>query len=309
MLIDIQNSPDPDQIELALVIISILLSYDALYAKFHELKLHREGMQKLVQLRGGLDQLTVSLPYVVHFDRIAATMLNLSPTYFRTTTPELRSYDSSWSMNAGKFAEMLQQNRLPFSQGTLEQCERTRDLIRAYESLSLDHKPGTMNGYTESYMSIEHFCSERDMVDEDFATIHGLIYNDQSIDKCILWASRIVEYPITWSNYCPTYIGLLFEKLHESIQTPELKDQWSEHTDVLTWVLFVMAISLTDFEGRSQVVASLQELIGAKYGTQAWPKYWWEEELASLRRFVWCDNYFEQRYDALRKELEGVSSV
>lgn len=305
MLIIIQNSPDPEQIELALIIISILLSYDALYAKFHELMLHRAGMQNLVQLRGGLDRLTVSLPYVLHFDRIAATILNLPPAFSHPVTPELRPHHPSWPVYGGKFAQMRQQLRSRFSQKILDHCERTSNLIQKCESLSPDQTFSSEDGCTNSYTNIEYFCSERDKVDEDFATIHGLIFDEQSIDKCVLWASRIVEYPATWSNYCPTYTGLLFKKLHECIQAPELGDQWSEHTDVFVWVLFVMVISLTSFEGRPQVLQCLREMISAKYGTQTWPKYWWEEELANLRGFVWCDSYYEHRYDALCKELEG----
>lgn len=307
MLATIQHSPDPEQIELALVIISILLSYDALYAKFPELKLHRDGMQRLVHLRGGLDYLTVSLPYVLHFDRISATMLNASPAFSQQSTPELHSYRLSWPAYGGRFAQIRQQGRSPFSLRTLEHCERTNNLIRLCDSLSRDQTPESENGHSNSYSNIEHFCTERDRVDEEFASIHGLVVDDGSIDKCILWASRIVEYPVTWANYCPTYIGLLFEKLHESIRDPDLESQWAEQTDVLTWILFVMAISLTGFEGRPEVVVSLQELIGSKYGTRDWPRDWWEEELVNLRGFVWCDNYFGQRYEALCRELEESS--
>ena len=254
----IQEHPDPRQIEVALLTLCNLLSYDAIYARNQSLHVHWAGLRHLVELRGGIHSLAVSLPYVLHVDRQVANIVNKPPTYIRPTAPGVQIPMPSWSKYGSGFAELLSRNTqrsCSFQPRVLEYCIATCGLLELHEAL--ESPPEARDTYLRSHISSQFLYYSRDWVDEQFAILHADLFNNDSRDKCILWASRVVEYPVTWRNNVPTFSTYLCAQLSETLSRQDILAVWSDNLDVLIWILFALAVAAQPFQGRNWVVMCL----------------------------------------------------
>ncbi|EXJ94975.1 hypothetical protein A1O1_00093 [Capronia coronata CBS 617.96] len=295
--------PNPMHIELALLVLCILLSYNVTRGKYSELNMNWTAMRHLVNLRGGVHNLTMALAYVVHVDRLCATMLGARPTYV-SPSPRLHQLNrpSSITYSSGFVRLETFQSHLVGSP-VLEHCLSTCELLSLHQAFheapSSEHRAGP-----PLPSSPEYLYYLRDRVDEDFAILYSEMLHQNTPAKCILLATRIAEYPVTWANYVPSITMDLCTELCAMLRNEDLFECWSGALDVLSWILFVLLTSPWPFEGRDWALSCLQGIIGAKYGAAQWPSNWWEDELASVKAFAWSDAKYSVKFAQVCKELE-----
>ncbi|EXJ89055.1 hypothetical protein A1O3_02119 [Capronia epimyces CBS 606.96] len=299
-----QGPPNPLHIEVALLVLCVLLSYNVTRGRISELNMNWTAMRHLVNIRGGVHNLTVALAYVVHVDRVCATMLGTHPTYV-SPSPRLHPFNRPpWATYSPGFV------RLEASQGhlatgpVLEHCLNTCELLSLYDAV---HRAPSSEDHASvpSPPSPEYLYYLRDRVDEQFAILYAEMLNQNTPSKCILMATRIVEYPVTWANYVPSLTMDLCAELCALLRSQDLFDFWSGALDVLSWIFFVLATSPWPFAGREWAVTCLQGIIGAKYGAAQWPKDWWKEELANVKNFAWFETKQSSSFRQACNELEA----
>lgn len=266
--------------------------------------MHWAGLRNLVTLRGGLHSVTVSLAYVVHVDRMCAVMLNKMPTYIGPSVRILQLPRPSWSRYGSRLLQMQHERGCPFSFGVLELCSTMSSLLELWELSHGTPIPKARNSFLGSYTSLEYLYYTRDRIDEQFAVIHANLYDQNSMDKCILCAARIVEYSVTWSNYIPPQTTHVCEELCHALQTQDLANQWAGSFDVLAWTLFSLSTAPSNFKGRPWVISHLKSMIGSRYATDVWPTDWQTAELDNLKSFVWCSSACARRFDEVCSELD-----
>ncbi|KAI1611684.1 hypothetical protein EDD36DRAFT_296296 [Exophiala viscosa] len=305
-----QSRPDPLHIELALLVLCILLSYNVTRGRISELRMNWAALQHLVSLRGGVHYLTVSLAYVVHVDRLCATTSGVLPTYM-SSGGRLRLFNRPpWSKYSPGFSKLETSPTLAVDIPVREQCLSTCELLALYDAF---HSPKGKNRHTvlSPPPSPEYLYYLRDQVDEQFAILYASTLRQDTPSRCILLATRIVEYPVTWANYVPTMTMDLCGELRGMLRRQDLFECWSDSLDVLSWILFVMLASPWPFEGRAWAVVHLRGIIGARYGAAAWPEEWRAEELGNLTAYAWNERHYSSRLEQVFTELEmgGLASA
>jgi len=300
-LVATHSDPQPAQIELTLLILCMLLSYDSIHGRFRSIQMNWAGLRQLVRLRGGIHYLTVALPYVVHVDRACATMAGLPPTYVGPVLRIQQLPPPPWSKYGSGFAKAKQCVPQIFTFRVLDHCLDTCGLLELYEASATGSKSQSRQVHILS--NHEYLYYRRDRVDEEFAVLHSELFQQDTPDRCILLATRIVEYPVTWANYVPTLTIHLCTELCKALQRQDILHDWSAHLDVFIWILFAMAVSPWPFDGRDWVVAHLGEMLDAKYGPEPRLDTWKLDEIENLKSFLWSDHY-AKRCNELFRELE-----
>lgn len=302
-----KGPPDPAHIEIALLVLCILLAYNATYGRSSELGMNLNAMHQLVALRGGVHNLTVSLAYVVHVDRLCSTMLGTSPTYVSSNSQVQQFCRPPWLRYGAGFTRLQRGQSSLLSGQVVEYALDTCELLSLYEAMHSLPVRVQRPALQRPTASPEYLYYRRDQADETFATLYAQMLDDNSVSKCVLLAARIVEYPVTWSNYAPKLTLHLCAQLCAIIRAQNLFETWRDLLDVLRWVLFALVTTPRPFDGRSWALACLQRITSAKLGAGKWPDHWWEDELTNLEDFVWSDGYYAPKLGQVWKELESGS--
>jgi hypothetical protein len=304
------QAPQPMQIEIALLILCILLSYNVTRGRASELRMNWNALKHLVHVRGGVHYLTVALAYVVHVDRLCATMFGVRPTYVSSPGRLHPFTRPPWSTYSPGFSGLEQWNSPLIAGPVLEQCLNTCELLALHEAF-YPASGGRRAGPTTLKLpaSPEYLYYLRDKVDEQFALLYAELLHQLTPSRCVLLATRIVEYPVTWANYVPTLTVDLCTVLCAILRRQDLFEVWSGSLDVLSWVLFVMLASPWPFDGRDWALSYLRGIVGAKYGADRWPENWRADELGNLTSFAWPEAYYAQKLEHVFRELETGTLV
>ena len=158
---------------------------------------------------------------------------------------------------------------------------------------------------------IEYFYYSRDRLDGQFPTLHAELHQQTTKEYCILLAARLAEYPITWTNYMPTLTMLLADQLRQVLEQDDILSTWSDHLDILSWILFVATVAPITREKRSWLMNALDRVIAVKYGYRGKIKSkldaeWRDIEWNNARTFVWSDTHMRSGFDKVCVELEAV---
>jgi hypothetical protein len=169
-------------------------------------------MQDLVKYGGGIDKVNLSRAYVLHADRVMATLNNKTPTYHLPADGSIHLahqpkhlYGSAF-VSSPSFVEVGM-----LTQRSLDYCWDVVRLVELFESTGMCFDPRKAIRQSKLY-NIEYFYYSRDRLEAQFALLNSELHNHQSQEYCIVLAARIAEYPITWANYIPTLTMLLADR-------------------------------------------------------------------------------------------------
>ena len=302
----------PAHVDILLLVIVILLTYDMIHGRRQSAKVHWNGMQQLVGFRGGIHNIGVSLAYVVHADRVVATFNNEPPAYplpadrsIQLMRPPKCIYGSAF-VSSPSFLEAG-----ILSQRSLDYCFDTARLVELFESTAMSFDPKTTSH--AKINNIEYFYYSRDRLDGQFPIIHAELHGHKNYthEYCMILAARVSEYPITWANYVPTLTMFLAEQLQTVLAEDDMLSSWSAHLNVLSWILLVASIAPTRRETHAWLVDALGRTIARKYGLRGrpedmQPEVWRNIEWNNARTFIWSDTHMREGFDKVCDEVEAM---
>lgn len=300
----------PAHVDILLLVIVILLTYDMIHGRRHLALVHWNGMQQLVSFRGGIQNLGVSLVYVVHADRVTATFYNKPPAYpspadrsIQLTPPPRPIYGSAF-----EFAPSLVEAGV-LTEPTSNYCLDTVRVVELFESTELCFEPAKRA--RSKIRDVDYFYYSRDRLDGQFPILHAELHGQNTKENCILLTARLAEYPITWANYIPTLTTFLGDQLRQVLEQDNILLSWGSHLNILSWILFVSTIAPLAREKRSWLLDALGRTIAAKYGLQGrpedvQPEVWRVAEWENARTFIWSDTNMRDRFDRVCDDLESI---
>jgi Fungal specific transcription factor domain len=300
----------PAHVDILLLVIVVLLTYDMVHGRRHSPTVHWNGMQQLVSFRGGIHNIGVSLAYVVHADRVIATFHNKPPAYplpadrsIQLTRPPKSIYGSAFE----SLPSLIDSGFL--TQRTFDYCLDTVRLLELFESTKMSFDP-EKSAHSRT-RNAEYFYYSRDRLDGQFPILHAELHGQNTKEYCIVLAARLAEYPITWTNYIPTLTILLADQLRQVLELDEIRSTWDGHINILSWILFVATIAPLAQEKRSWLLNELGRTIAAKYGLRGriedvQAEVWRAAEWENARTFIWSDTHMRDRFDKVCDELEAT---
>jgi len=303
----------PAHVDILLLVIVILLTYDMIHGRLQSAAVHWNGMQQLVSFRGGIHNIGVSLAYVVHADRVIATFNNKEPAY---PSPADRSiqllrrpkflYGYAFA-SSGSFIESG-----ILTQRSLDYCRDTVQLVELFESTQMCFDPKKSGN--SRIRDVEYFYYSRDRLDGQFPILNAKLYKHRTQEYCIVLAARLAEYPITWANYVPTLTMLLANQLQGILKQDDMLLVWHKSLDILSWILFVAAIAPVQREIHAWMIDALGRTIVTKHGLagraeDVQPEVWRKVEWDNVRMFIWSDTHMRDKFDKVCDELESTWSI
>lgn len=294
------------EVELALLNVCILLAYDQLYARKNTLILHWHGLQSLVALKGGIYNITVSLPYVIHVDRMCAVFLGKLPAYTSPASMLLQLPQPTWNRYGNQFSVLRRESDRSFSSDVIQYCIMTCNLLDVWE-LKYEMPDGCTDqndAFVASLTSAEYLYCLRDRVDEYFAILNARGLSNTVQERCLLLATRIVEHQVTWNNYYITNNIKHYIEICDLLQGQSILQDWQNHLDMLRWTLFVVTTApMKQFEARSWALATLKKLIMVANKADELEPACRLLELDNVDRFVWDQSHFSQAFNLVWTEL------
>lgn len=300
----------PAHVDILLLVIVILLTYDTIHGRLQSAQVHWNGMQQLVGFRGGIHNIGVSLAYVVHADRMVATFNDKPPAYplpadrsIQLMRPPKCIYGSAF-VSSPSFVEAG-----ILTQRSLDYCLDAVRLVELFESTQMCFDPKKTSH--AKICNIEYFYYSRDRLDGQFPIIKAELHNHKSYEYCMILAARILEYPITWANYVPTMTMLLAEQLRAVLSQDDMLSIWAANLNVLSWILLVATIAPTRRETHTWLIDALGKSIAKKYGLRGTvedmqPEVWRDLEWNNARLFIWSDTHMRDGFDKACDEVESI---
>lgn len=305
-------------IDWLLVLVIALVGFDLAFDRKASLQGHHTAFKHLIELKGGLHAVGHVLPYVVNNDRFIAIFTGSYPAF---TQPAMMPVPNKGDESTGPYgeafdggvaSETLDAEVIDFC---LEQCK----LIYLMESSQISLDPHTI--YTADASVLRYFLYQRDRLHCQGTCLHAHYHENQNLgspidsersdstssssygdeitlsrSRCVLLATIIIEYVVAHANYYTIKGPFLASQIQYVLEHQPLTE-WVEHTDMLLWILFVLAVAVPDWDNHDWVLTYLRHWLRFE-SRGLWPQEGWQEaRLRNLKRFVWAQTRFQSMYD------------
>ena len=170
----------------------------------------------------------------------------------------------------------------------VEYCQDTCRAIELLEGQGIVFDPAKAR--TAESVDTHYFYFVRSRLANEFIHLNAEFSNRFDKARCILLATKIVDYLVLVDNYIITIPIFLAGKIRECLEAQEVAMEWNGIEDVLMWVLWVAAC-VPQLDGKMKeefiFLANQAEIIheGTLSPTD-WDKKIVQYDLA--RRFVWA---------------------
>ncbi|KAK5103394.1 hypothetical protein LTS08_002809 [Lithohypha guttulata] len=295
------NPADLDQlicIVLTMVMLEIMCS-----KKYDNLASHKQIMVYLVQSRGGIHNLGRSVPYVLNTDRIIALYTGQPPLYCPWKDPALSPQRAArHPRSCGYFFE--DKTRAAILDPDISwYCSATCRAIEILEGEDWHFQSGQMRDSSELW----YFYFLRDQIVSNYAHLNARFWHDTSISRCVMLATKIVEYIVLVDNYIVTLPLFFADTLRDVLCAHELEKVWQDSSNILRWILFVLIIYPKQWSGHDWALRLTKQRLDLEYG-KLWPPSWNLLEVLNARQFVWAGSYIRQEFKSATEELRQLKA-
>ena len=291
-----------------LYIIFTLVMYEMAYHKnrrAYALPLHRSAIGQVVAHYGGVQNMGEAIPYVYSLDRILSLFTDEMPRYAPRINRTIRRPCKDPYIY-GAFFE---------SPGSTMIHQSVREYgFDTCRAIDLVERTGWIFGYTkassDSMVDIHYLYFLKDCVINQYAYLNAEMAGNRDISRCILVATKMVEYVVLQDTYFVTVPMHLADKLHNMISgTTDTTIIWTGLTDVLIWILFVLTCVPVPWEKRQWALMLLKLQLDSRHTSHLWPFEWRETELGNLRQFAWSETRLNDSFRNTCNELADLSNT
>ena len=184
-------------------------------------------------------------------------------------------------------------------------CDESR-IFELFDAAKISFDPRTANTPTAS-ADVLYFYFSRERLAIHFTHLNHKYSHQLGISRCVLLATKILDYTILLDNYLDPIPKFLASKLRETLDKMEVKSPsaWTGHEDILTWILFILVITPDMLRDGKWALSRLGKLLAIKHdGFSLAASEWRGEELQNVKRFVWCSSRLDEAFWEICKTLE-----
>jgi hypothetical protein len=210
------------------------------YRKQDVLETHRLALQHLVEARGGVHNLLEISGLVLQADRRLAVMVESAPAF---DPPASQSEDNLPQVITHRYGSAFSSNTpaQTFDSDVLSFCMDAVTLITWFEDNDISYDSDQPSGEQANKLPLFHYM--RDRVSFRFAHAYAKHAKQPTLDRYVLTATKLVEYPLIYGNCLSHLTEHLASKLtawlREDLDSdPPLK--WQDSPDMLMWILWVL---------------------------------------------------------------------
>lgn len=301
-LMNIQKSTISD----VLLAICAMVAFESSTPNLQSLSSHRAALKALAEIQGGINHVGRIRAYLVQADHVLAIFMHTSPLFERTPSlhpepPQTRSGKYGTAFYGTNVADELDQIVLDF-------CIDTCCLIEPFQQIHGEPHDASLNTAKRRY----EFYFSKSRLGGRFPSLHEQYKTELSISRCVLLATKIMEYPVL-NNHLPTpTIPFLSTELRGILEAQDLTAVWGHRqcqSDMLMWIYFVLAVSPAIWTGHDWVVAAIYHQLRSRYSGTDWDDGWKDVEWHNVKRFVWSEVNLSSGFDKVCTELDARRAV
>ncbi|KAK5085722.1 hypothetical protein LTR05_005010 [Lithohypha guttulata] len=244
-----------------------------------------------------------SVPYVLNTDRIIALYTGQPPLYCPWKDPALSPQRAArHPRSCGYFFE--DKTRAAILDPDISwYCSATCRAIEILEGEDWHFQSGQMRDSSELW----YFYFLRDQIVSNYAHLNARFWHDTSISRCVMLATKIVEYIVLVDNYIVTLPLFFADTLRDVLCAHELEKVWQDSSNILRWILFVLIIYPKQWSGHDWALRLAKQRLDLEYG-KLWPPSWNLLEVLNARQFVWAGSYVRQEFKSATEELRQLKA-
>jgi hypothetical protein len=294
------------EIDNLLMIICTLAVFELVHNNVSNLDLHRQGMIQLVNKAGGVHNLGRSLPIVLNLDRIVAIYSGELPAFAQMIDRGI-SRPIKYPEVYGSFFKIY--GRASLDQDICDFCCDVSRALELFEGAQISFDPATAKKIPNN--DVFYFYFSRQRVADHFTLLHHRWWSQPSRSRCVLLATKILDYVILVDNYINVIPEFLASKIKETLESlnADAPDTWKGQEDILIWILFVLVTVPEPFSTNDWALEPLIKLLITKYNGFSGPLSWPKKELQSMTRFVWCSSRLDGPFLHVCCRLADSSSI
>ncbi len=171
----------------------------------------------------------------------------------------------------------------------IDYCQDTCRAIELLEGQEIVFDP--MKAKSAEPLDIHYFYYARSRLADEFIHLNAEFANRFDKARCILLATKIVDYLVLVDNYIITIPIFLAGRIWECLEAQDIAKEWSGIEDVLMWVLLVAAcVPQIDEKLKNEFIIFLTKHAEIVYERTPLSTDWNTEgvQYRLARRFVWA---------------------
>lgn len=265
------------------------------------LQAHKHAMIKVVDSCGGLHRLGYSTPFATSLDRMIAGALGKEPLY--TTWASVTMTVSRAPRYPQRYGAALEDHpvRNLVHPDILRYSRETCRAIEILEGENWTFREVCDPPSNELYYF--HYLKER--ANGMFTHLNARTFNDNTEERCLLLASKVVEYIVVMDNFVPAIAITNADRLHRLLKQQRARKFAGKWKQPMLWMHFVLACMPDYWEGKRMAIQLLHDSLRRQYGEHPWPEGWQEEQLDNCTQFVWSDTRFDAMFQAACRILQA----
>lgn len=254
---------------------------------------HKDAMIKVVNSYGGLHHLGYSTPFAMALDRMISVQLGSKPLY--TTWASVTIPISRAALYPQKYGEAFECYLDP---KLIHPDIRmySREICRAIEILEGENWT-FREVYNPPSNELYYFHYLKDRATGLFAHLNARTFHDNTEERCLLLAAKVVEYIVVMDNFVPAIAMTNADRLHQLLKQQRDRKFGGKWKQATMWMHFVLGCMPDYWPNKRRAIELLHDALRRSYDNRPWPEGWQEEQLTNCRRFVWSNSRFDTIFE------------
>lgn len=261
---------------------------------------HRAAMERIVASRGGLHNMGVSISLAVSLDRLIAIQVGQPPKYSTWESATLGVQRASlYPAIYGDFFNAPQEQQ-KLENSIVDFCHEVNRAIEILEGEEWHFDAETKELTSEIF----YLYYLRDRVETKFTFLNAKLISENTVDRCVLLAAKIVEYVVLMDDYVASTTLVVAYHLVKLIKQQDVGIMWHDMEDVFQWIVFVLACIPDYFTEKEWALSICVNSLQRSYGRRKWPNGWQGKQLENLMRFVWSADRLDDAFGETCAKLQ-----
>ena len=292
------DSYDPQRHAGAMITMMMALVVLDLHAGRRDtLHAHKKALIQIIDLRGGLHMAGPAIPFAYNLDKMLATQLDQAPIY--TSWASLVVPVQRASVYAERYGLRFRcTGRADLDEGVLQYSIETCRAIEILEGEGWEFSGRRQPRTCE----IDYLYFLRNRLIGKFAHLNARTLGEGSKSRCVLLATKIVEYTVLMDTYIQAIPMKVADDLKVAVGSDGL-EIWEGGMDVLLWTSFVLLCMPVSWKGKGWAAGLASRVLTRMASSWVDDDWFSSRVLEVLRSFVWSDTRFNDNYDLCWKML------
>lgn len=262
------------------------------------LKMHVDGIQALVNARGGLHNVGWLTHLILWIDYYTCLFVDQTPRFSWPVDSSIRRNNDQEELYGFAF-ETIQYKKLLEPRLRL-QCINVCRVVELLES-------STCNGSALPISVQDYYRYKRTLLGIELGQLHADHHATGTVDECVSLTLNSIVLKLFYMHVLDASRIDLCDKLRLALDRTGIKLLQQERPDLLIWMLFTAgALAPATWAGKDWFVGLLKTILSVRMASAAMPQHWQQYLRDVLQDHVWSTALLAAAFDGMVRLLQSV---